>query len=844
MTRSDTAWRPDSKVEETRDASSPQSAGNAQDTHAGEGSGAGEPASERDGEMQQIISEEQRVLGRVQRTLAARETAVRESEYDYDAALVNLRDQIQEARVEDVPPLVEEMERMQQVAARRMRVTESLVDPASPYFGRLILEEDDPKARNGQGTRRREVLIGRGTFLDPKTGIRIVDWRDAPVSRIYYRYEEGDDYDENFGGREIEGQVLTRRSLSISDGRLRRIGCPQGTFIRRRDGTWRRAGESATRLHGGQGQAMRPESYHQPGKLGVGEGDEREEKYLSEITALIDPRQFDLITQPTSGLVVIQGGAGSGKTTIGLHRLAYLAYQDPKRFRADRMLVVVFNDALVRYISHVLPALGVHGVTVMTYERWAKRLRMTHLKDLPTEYADDTPGVVVRLKKHPLMLRLIDEYAASLEQQLGDELVETAKKLEGGARPIKVWRETAGRALGHRIEVLLHWLEDPQSEAARLPLATRHAVDRLLKRYRQQTRDIPAIWAELLTDRDQLGKLFAEHAPGAFTERELDWAHAWCSRRSGMVLTWREEQAERRADGGEDKDADRDDTEMGVDGVEEMEPATLDHEDDTLLLRLVQRLRGPLARKREALRYSHIFVDEAQDLSPVELAAVTDTVDDGQSVTLAGDVAQRILMDNGFTDWRSVLGQLGLSHIEVEPLKLSYRSSHEILEFASDVLGPLRDQASGYQATRHGAPVELFQFGDTGEAVGFLADALRELAQSEPRASVAVIARYPEQADLYHRGLVHGEVPNLRRIAAQDFPFKPGVDVTDVRQVKGLEFDYVVLVEVSEAAYPSDNEARHLLHIGATRAAHQLWVTTTGKPSSLLPQRLLQDDVE
>jgi DNA helicase-2/ATP-dependent DNA helicase PcrA len=119
-----------------------------------------------------------------------------------------------------------------------------------------------------------------------------------------------------------------------------------------------------------------------------------------------------------------------------------------------------------------------------------------------------------------------------------------------------------------------------------------------------------------------------------------------------------------------------------------------------------------------------------------------------------------------------------------------------------------------------------------------LGEALRDLVASEPQASVAVIARYPEQADIYYRGLKTSEVPNLRRIAEQDFPFKPGVDVTDVRQVKGLEFDYVVLLEVGEASYPDQEEPRHLLHIAATRAAHQLWVTTTGDPSPLLPQTL------
>jgi DNA helicase II / ATP-dependent DNA helicase PcrA len=258
-----------------------------------------------------------------------------------------------------------------------------------------------------------------------------------------------------------------------------------------------------------------------------------------------------------------------------------------------------------------------------------------------------------------------------------------------------------------------------------------------------------------------------------------------------------------------------------------------------LLLLLHRRLRGPLmtAKQREALEFEHILVDEAQDLSPVELSVVLATTTPQRSVTLAGDVAQRLHMDNGFRGWSDVLGQLGLSHVEVEPLKLSYRSTFEIIEFAHQVLGPLAPDEMG-KTTRSGAPVELFRFAHSGDAVGFLAESLRDLARAEPRASIAVIARYPEQADLYCQGLINAEVPNVRRVADQDFPFKPGIDVTDVKQVKGLEFDYVVLIEANSATFPESEEARHLMHIAATRAAHQLWLTCTATPSNLIPALL------
>jgi DNA helicase-2/ATP-dependent DNA helicase PcrA len=671
--------------------------------------------------------------------------------------------------------------------------------------------------------------------------VRIVDWRDAPVSRVYYRYEEGDDYDEIFGDREVEGEVLVRRNLSITTGKLRRIGTPQGTFRRSRDDLWRRVADQATKLSGGQGAAMRPESHHRPGELGIGDEDLREDKHLSEITALIDPRQFDLISQPTSGLVVIQGGAGSGKTTIGLHRLAYLAFQDPQRFRSDQMLVIVFNDALVRYISRVLPALGVSDMPVQTFQRWAEQQRRRHIPKLTTRYVEDTPTHVVRMKKHPAMLRAIDQYVADLADRVETEILEQTKQGEEGApvgrspesavQVARIWRGSAAEPLGVRLEVLSQWLQERDGDAQQVPIGIRHAVGRICQRWSLRTKDVVTAWADLVTDRNRLTDAFARWAPDALSEKQIEWAHSWCSRHSTRALMAYEEAI--------DEDDDSHTRTVGADGVDEDEPAELDREDDALLLRLFQTLRGPLSGRRAALEYEHIFVDEAQDMSPVELAVVLDTAAEQQSVTLAGDIAQKLHLDNGFSDWRHVLQELKLDHIEIEPLKLSYRSTHEILDFATDVLGPLRNEVSG-EATRYGAPVELFQFGGSGEAVGFLSEALRKLVSSEPLSSVAVISRYPEQADIYYKGLRHGEVPNLRRIAEQDFPFRPGVDVTDVRQVKGLEFDYVVIVECNRSTFPTDNESRHLLHIAATRAAHQLWVCSTGTPSLLLPEPLVR----
>jgi DNA helicase-2/ATP-dependent DNA helicase PcrA len=169
---------------------------------------------------------------------------------------------------------------------------------------------------------------------------------------------------------------------------------------------------------------------------------------------------------------------------------------------------------------------------------------------------------------------------------------------------------------------------------------------------------------------------------------------------------------------------------------------------------------------------------------------------------------------------------------------VSYRSTSEITEFARAILGPLAHDDVPV-TTRRGPPVELFGFASPGEAVAWLAEVLKQLARDEPDANVALVARFPQQAEVYFEGLERAEVPNVRRVAKQDFSWDPGVDVTDVRQTKGLEFDEVVLLETTAASYPVSPPARHALYVGATRASHQLWCVASDEPSKLVSDALL-----
>jgi DNA helicase-2/ATP-dependent DNA helicase PcrA len=755
-----------------------------------------------------IVAEEQHLLSIVLRKLDGAAPRKSRAPVDDASSLIELRDQLATAKPEDQGSILEQMHRIEALSRQRGKGDSPPVDRKSPYFGHLRLEE---------AGKRRDVLIGARSYVEPGGGVQIVDWRNAPVSRLFYRYEEGDGYEERLGDRMVEGEVLARRTVAIVESDLRRVAAPQGTFSRDfKTGEWRQVSAQQARLQiarDGSAATMipaRPKPGALPtpaavrGKLGLDDGgNRRPDRHLPAIAALIDPRQFELITQPSSGLIAVQGSAGSGKTTIGLHRIAYLAFAEPRRFRPDKMLIIVYQRALAAYVSRVLPALDVEGVPVMTFAAWAEATRKATLPLLEAPVTDDTPPLVMRAKAHGAMLRILADRQVTLAAWCRDELAKL-----GNEQALAAWDATPPGPVDARVTAFAQWVRDTSLDAG-----ARAALENVGRALRSRTRDVTGEWASLLTDREALRAGFAKHAPGVFSDGQIDDVHRWCVSR------------DRLRTGGKLED----------DG----EGFAFDAEDDALLLRIYQLQRGPLSGGKGAapLAYEHLMVDEVQDFSPLELAVLLDTTSKQRSVTLAGDTAQAIAPEHGFSNWTELLADLGIAHERVEPLRVSYRSTREIVELAEHVLGPLQGDVRPV-APRAGAPVEAFGFGSAGECAEFLSHALKELVRVEPEASVALLARHPEQALLYYDALSRAEVPALRLVADQDFSFTPGIDVTDVRQTKGLEFDIVILLDSNESSYTVSDEARRLLHVAMTRAAHQLWVTYTSTPSPLLPPGL------
>ena len=677
-----------------------------------------------------IIAEEQRLLesarasiGRhaekVSRTHA--EERMRQGDLRSVDSLRALREEASRASADDLPPLLLELEVRQRLLARHDDV--ALPDAEAPYFAHLRVRE---------GEASKDYLLGRTSLLDTPAGVRIVDWRVAPVARIFYRYREGDDYEESFPGRDVEGVVEARRIVVVEQGAIVRIVGDDLVLSRNGDGQWTRADRREVALaSGGAGTAVRPTAH-------------------ADITALLDRQQFAAISAPADQALVVLGSAGSGKTTVALHRLARIAAEDPAQHPLDRALVVVPEEGLARLSRRLLEPLGASNAQVQTLDAWAHELARRVFGELPKVWLD-APGVVTSLKRHPA---------------LHDAMRERYAKLSAKSTTLPKLRRLLADAFTDR-----GFLEGVV-DASRGELS-RSAVSEAIRHTMLQLADPIA---------RQLASITVAEMKRAVDGRAID------------------------------------------EGTPEELAGSIDVEDLPILL-FLRAWRAGI----DVMEVPHLVVDEAEDFSLFELFVLGKQLTTPPSVTLAGDEAQQT--SSCFAGWTRAAAALGAAEPVTCRLEVSYRCPRPVVELARRILGPLAP-AGAMRTARDGAPVGLHPFPEEGHAHLFLATALRDLVDREPRASIAVLAHSIESARVLSELLA--DVPGARLVSDGAFSFEPGVDITDVDSAKGLEFDYVVVPDATAEAYPATDDARRRLHVAATRTSHQLWIVSGGRPTPIL----------
>jgi hypothetical protein len=224
--------------------------------------------------------------------------------------------------------------------------------------------------------------------------------------------------------------------------------------------------------------------------------------------------------------------------------------------------------------------------------------------------------------------------------------------------------------------------------------------------------------------------------------------------------------------------------------------------------------------------YDCLLIDEAQELAPLELKLLGRSLNRNGSLIIAGDAAQQVDPTSHFVGWEKVMDELGAAEHRRFVLEVNYRCPPDVTALARAVieLGP--------RPVAESAVITRAQFPNPAHLVLWLTGELQRIGSDDPSASIAVICRTEEGARGFARTLAHGLT--LRLALHGDFDFRPGVTVTCVQEVKGLEFDCVVLPDAQGDVYPVTAQTRRSLYVAVTRATHHLGLAAAGAWSPLL----------
>ena len=707
-------------------------------------------------EAQEIISDEEDRLKRVIQSLEsqmelARRRLKTESEraQDFTAQLVAAR------RDSDKQLIASDEAVSHGIRDRKREEIEEIEKLLNrPYFARMVLLEEESSGKD----REIEFLLGTVSNSD----CRIIDWRKAPISKLYYEYKEGEHYDEEILGRDRIGTIQLRHKLDIEAGELKALTCRFGNFMKTPEG-W---AETKGRVRGG-------------GARKVGE--------LPDVLSLITKEQFRAITQDAESAVVIQGIAGSGKTTVALHRLSWLLTAQNSDLQSSDALILVRSKPLRAYIEQSLPGLDIDGVACLTFELWVRKVlaKFSYVATKIRAFSNEeiTPSVE-RILRSSAMFRCVDFYVQMQRERL-------VKHLETQFSKIPL--------LAARMETARSW-NLPSLKFVRMLVGAIKGQEKEAW-YPKVFEELQSCERRLILYREDIGRI-------------LESTKTVLERDDSRLL---DENLLKEAKVFLEKERN-----LGRIGLAEA----------VLVLLLASQKGETLPRPAGQLeKFKHVVLDEVQDFSAPELALIVEIVDKLSSLTLTGDAAQAISHTGTFPGWdmlRKYKNLEGSSHF-VE-LTVSHRSTAAIMHLADHVQGEQRTKGG-----RPGKPPLWFSCRNENEATKECIAWLLRISEKYPEAVVAVLTDTRETARYLSSLLRPTFSSALQTWDDSTQSFQEGILVMSVQDAKGLEFEHVLIWNPSDKSYPRTQLGRNKLYVAITRAEEHLCIVTHDKPSSLLP---------
>ena len=635
-----------------------------------------------------------------------------------------------------------------------------------PYFGRIIFQD--------YALKKQETLyIGKGGISKDTTHWVVVDWR-APVANAYYENGLGKCSYPVPGGGRVKIDLKGKRTYEIEEGKL--LDFYDSEVVTNDD--------LLTKYLAKNKQAV-----------------------LGEIIATIQKEQNDIIRRSPYHNMIVQGVAGSGKTTVAMHRISYILYNYQERFRPEDFYIVGSNRILLEYITGVLPDLDVYGVKQMTMEQLFVRLLYEDWDEekyriRPADQADRDGWE----RGTNEWFAALDEYCRRLEWETiprGSIYLNPRQFVEGFKDgKTGVFDETGGK---------------PPAPGEAVELMNRDAVER----YIRQNPSI-SVQSKINMLNERLENKIREEFLGKgvkYTEKERKAILKAYRGRYGKKVwkrsiydLYREFLEQQRKKGARVEIPDRE----------------FDVYDLAALAYLYRRIK-----ETEVISEAHhVVIDEAQDFGMMVYQVLHSCIREC-TYTIMGDVSQNIHFGYGLNDWEE-LKSLVLSgeRDTFGILKKSYRNTVEISEFAARILE--HGSFTPYSAEpiiRHGDPVQVRKAENRSRLIENCAEVCRGW-QKKGLDTIAVICRNRREA-----AETAEELKSLIPLAESDLEkavFGSGVMVLPVEFTKGLEFDAVLILDPTRETYPSDDGNAKLLYVAATRALHELCVLHEGDLTGLI----------
>jgi len=643
-----------------------------------------------------------------------------------------------------------------------------------PYFGRIVFRDETLG-------REESLYIGKGGISRDTTNWMVVDWR-APVANAYYENGLGKCRYTAPEGREIPIDLKLKRTFEIEDGRLL-------DFF-------------DTEVVANDDLLMKYLS-------------KNKEAVLGEIVATIQKEQNEIIRKSPYHNVIVQGVAGSGKTTVAMHRISYILYNYQERFRPEDFYIVGSNRILLNYITGVLPDLDVYGVRQMTMEQLFIRLLY--------EDWDDKRYKVKPVSGNRDVVKGTEEWYLALNSFIRElewnticrdsvylnprQFVEGLQDGKNGIYDRRAEDEKAG------IEPRLVCLAD--SEAVERYITRNPAVSIQSKINMLNDRLIVKIKEEFLGK----GIKYTEEERKAILKayRGYYGGSRW---KKSIYELYGEFLHSRHMDTVPDREG-------------------FDVYDLAALALLYKRVK-----ETEVISEAHhIVIDEAQDFGMMAYRVLHDCVKDC-TYTVMGDVSQNIHFGFGLMDWESLKKLLLPDPMDsFGVLRKSYRNTVEISEFATDILR--HGSFSIYPAEpiiRHGNPVAVEQLAEDAYPDGpacknklaWRAAQICKDWQEQGHDTIAVVCRNDREAAQTAKEL--SEYIEVMESDLEKASFGKGILVLPVEYTKGLEFDAVLIMNPTREAYPVDDGHAKLLYVAATRALHELRILYSGELTGLIAE--------